>query len=96
MPKGTRVASYVAELRIDLATKFDIISIVDEYVFGHALQLRNNGTSSTGALSFAITGTDASKFALQTAATDSCAQSSTIPFSSKIRSYSGRAACQRR
>jgi AcrR family transcriptional regulator len=32
----------VAELEISLAEKFEIISVVDEYVFGHALQQRNN------------------------------------------------------
>jgi hypothetical protein len=32
----------VAELEIGLADKFDIISAVDEYVFGYALQMRNN------------------------------------------------------
>ena len=32
----------VAELEIPLADKLDIISAVDEYVFGYALQMRNN------------------------------------------------------
>ncbi len=32
----------VAELEIPLARKLDIISAVDEYVFGYALQMRNN------------------------------------------------------
>jgi AcrR family transcriptional regulator len=32
----------VASLEISLAEKFDIIGAVDEYVFGHALQQRNN------------------------------------------------------
>ena len=32
----------VASLRLDLAERFDIVSAVDEYVFGYCLQFRNN------------------------------------------------------